>query len=119
VGLTIWHNPRCSKSRQTLQLIEAAGIEPSVRRYLDDPPTPAELADALRVLGIEPWDLARMQEPAAAELGLADLARDEPARDEWTRILRANPKLIERPVVLSDDGRAVIGRPPENVDALL
>ena len=72
MALTIWHNPHCSKSRTTLGLITAAGAEPEVRRYLDDPPTPAELDAALRALGLEPWELARMGEPLAAELGLPD-----------------------------------------------
>ena len=119
MALTIWHNPRCTKSRQTLERIETAGVEPEVRRYLDDPPSPAELDAALRALGIEPWELARMGEPLAAELGLPDLPRDAPSRDRWIAILSANPRLIERPVVLAGDGRAVIGRPPENVDELL
>jgi arsenate reductase len=119
MALTIWHNPHCTKSRLTLERIEAAGVEPEVRRYLDDPPSPAELEPALRALGIEPWELARMNEPLAAELGLPDLPRDAPSRDRWIAILSAHPRLIERPGVLADDGRAVIGRPPENVDELL
>ena len=119
MALTIWHNPRCSKSRQTLERIEAAGVEPEVRRYLDDRPSPAELAATLPLLGLEPWELARMNEPLAAELGLPDLARDAASRERWIAILSANPILIERPVVLAGDGRAVIGRPPENVDELL
>ena len=119
MALTIWHNPRCTKSRQTLERIETAGIEPEVRRYLDDPPSPAELDAAMRALGIEPWELARMGEPLAAELGLPDLPRDASSRERWIAILSANPRLIERPVVLADDGRAIIGRPPENVAELL
>jgi arsenate reductase len=117
--LTIWHNPRCSKSRTTLGLITAAGVEPTVRRYLDDPPSPAELAAALAALGLEPWELARTGEPLAAELGLPELPRDAVARDQWIEVLSANPRLIERPVVLADDGRAIVGRPPENVTELL
>lgn len=119
MALTIWHNPRCSKSRATLALIEAAGIDPEVRRYLDDPPGPAELDQALAGLGLEPWELARTGEPLAAELGLSDLPREAAARDEWIAILSANPRLIERPVVIADDGRAALGRPPENVAELL
>jgi arsenate reductase (glutaredoxin) len=119
MALTIWHNPRCSKSRATLGLIAEAGVEPDVRRYLDDPPSPAELEAALAALGLEPWELARMSEPLAAELGLADLPRDAGVRKRWIAILSANPKLIERPVVLAGDGRAVLGRPPENVAELL
>lgn len=119
MALTIWHNPRCSKSQATLALIEAAGGEPAVRRYLDDPPSPAELEAALVALGLEPWELARTGEPLAAELGLAELPRDAGARDRWIAILSSNPRLIERPVVIADDGRAVLGRPPENVAVLL
>ncbi|KAB2857556.1 MAG: arsenate reductase (glutaredoxin) [Bauldia sp.] len=119
MALTIWHNPRCSKSRATLALIEAAGIDPEVRRYLDDPPSPAELGATLEALGLQPWELARMGEPLAAELGLSDLRRDATARDEWIAILSANPRLIERPVVITGDGRAALGRPPENVAGLL
>jgi arsenate reductase len=119
MALTIWHNPRCSTCRKALGLITAAGIEPAVRHYLDDPPTPAELDAALADLGLEPWELVRMKEPLAAELGLATLPRDAAARGEWIAILSANPRLIERPVVLRDDGRAVLGRPPEKVTELL
>lgn len=117
--LAIWHNPRCSKSRQALKLIVDAGAVPHVRLYLEDPPSPAELAETLALLGIEPWELARMEEPLAREAGLTDLVRDEAMREEWIRIMCANPKLIERPVVISDDGRAVVGRPPESVNELL
>lgn len=117
--LAIWHNPRCSKSRQTLALIEEAGIEPQVRLYLEDPPSPAELAETLALLQMEPWELARLGEPLAKEVGLEDLIKDEATREEWIRIMCAHPKLIERPVVIADDGRAVVGRPPENVNELL
>ncbi len=119
MNLEIWHNPRCSKSRQTLALIEAAGIEPRVRRYLDDPPSPDQLEAALDALGLEPWELARLGEPLAAELGLGEIPRDEDGRQEWLAILSANPRLIERPVVLTDDGRGALGRPPDAVEPLL
>jgi arsenate reductase len=119
MALTIWHNPRCTKSQLTLERIEAAGAELEVRRYLDDPPTPEELDAALGALGIEPWELARMNESLATELGLPALPRDASSRERWIEILSANPRLIERPVVLGTDGRAIIGRPPENVDELL
>lgn len=117
--LTIWHNPRCSKSRQALALIEESGVEPAVRLYLDDPPSEDELAAVLGRLGMQPWELARMKEPLAKEIGLPDLARDDSTRSEWIRLLSANPKLIERPVVIGEDGRARLGRPPENVRDLL
>ncbi len=86
--MEIWHNPRCSKSRQALTLLEEAGAEPEVRRYLDDPPTAAELDAALTALGLEPWELARMGEARAKELGLVDLERD---RDAWIAIMVAEP----------------------------
>ena len=117
--LAIWHNPRCSKSRQTLALIEEAGIEPTVRLYLEEPPSPAELAETLTLLDMAPWEMARLQEPLAREIGLDDLPRDEDSREEWIRLMSANSKVIERPVVIRDDGRAVVGRPPENVNELL
>ena len=119
MNIEIWHNPRCSKSRQTLALIEAAGIEPTVRRYLEDPPSADELDEALDVLGLEPWELARLGEPLAAEVGLKELAREPDERHAWLAIMSANPKLIERPVVLTDDGRGALGRPPEAVEPLL
>jgi arsenate reductase len=119
MALTIWHNPTCSTCRKTLALIIAGGIEPEVRRYLDDPPSPAELEAALTALGLEPWELTRMKEPLAADLGLADLSRDAATRNGWIQILSDNPRLIERPVVIADDGRAVLARPPENVTELL
>lgn len=114
--MEIWHNPRCSKSRQALKLLEDAGIELEVRRYLDDPPTAAELDAALTALGLEPWEIARFGEPRAKELGLKGIERD---RDAWIALLVADPILIERPIVIADDGRAVLGRPPERVSTLL
>lgn len=110
--MEIWHNPRCSKSRQTLALIEERGIKPEVRRYLDDPPTAAELERALEGLGLEPWEIARLGEPRARELELSGMEHDRAA---WIEVLVDNPILIERPIVIGDDGRAAIGRPPESV----
>lgn len=114
--MEIWHNPRCSKSRQALKLLEDAGIEPEVRRYLDDPPTAAELDAALTALGLEPWEITRFGEGRAKELGLKDIEHD---RDVWIDLLVADPVLIERPIVIADDGRAVLGRPPERISTLL
>jgi arsenate reductase len=113
--MEIWHNPRCSKSRQTLALLEERGAKPEVRRYLDEPPTAEELDAALRELGLEPWELARLGEARARELGLADMAHD---RDAWIETMVANPILIERPIVFADSG-ARLGRPPESVLDLL
>lgn len=114
--LEIWHNPRCSKSRAALALIEERASEPRVRRYLEDPPSPTELEAALDALGMEPWEIARVGEKRAAELGLADLPHE---RRAWIELLADNPILIERPIVLAGDGRAALGRPPERVLDLL
>lgn len=117
--MEIWHNPRCSKSRQTLARIEEAGVEPTVRLYLHEPPTAEELAAALVALDREPWELVRTGEGVARELGLRDWPRDAGHRQRWIDAMVEHPILIERPVVIADDGRAVLGRPPEDVDALL
>jgi arsenate reductase len=114
--LTLWHNPRCSKSRGAKQILEEAGTPFEERRYLDRPPTAAELREVLDALGMEPWDLARMGEAVAKELHLRDEPHD---RARWIELMVANPVLIERPIVVSADGRAVVGRPPEAVEALL
>ena len=114
--MEIWHNPRCSKSRETLSLIEEAGVDPEVRRYLDEPPSEDQLRSVLAMLGMEPWELVRMGEDVAKELGLRDWPRDD--QDRWIAAMVANPKLIERPVVIDGD-RAVVGRPPETVRTLL
>ena len=114
--MEIWPNPRCSKSRQALKLREDAGVEPEVRRYLDDPPTTAELDAALSALGLEPWEIARTGEERAKELGLSGIEHD---RATWIELMVANPVLIERPIVIADDGHAVVGRPTERVTELL
>ena len=109
----IWHNARCSKSRETLGLLEERGIAPRIRSYLDSPPTEAELRDVLARLGISARALLRDKEPLAKELGLADAGDGE-----ILAAMVAHPILIERPVVIHGD-RAVIGRPPERVLDLL
>jgi arsenate reductase len=114
--LEIWHNPRCSKSRQTLAIIEEAGAEVRVRRYIDDVPSMTELNRVLRALEVEPTALVRIGEPVAKQLKLKSR---ELSRSEWLTVLVAHPILIERPIVIRDDGRAIVGRPPENVRDLL
>jgi arsenate reductase len=113
--IRIFHNPRCSKSRQTLQLIRDAGVEPEVVEYLESPPSVQELDAILKMLGIEAGDLMRKGELIYRELGLA--TRDL-SREEAIKLLHQHPQLIERPIVVKGD-RAVIGRPPENVEELL
>ena len=86
---------------------EEAGVEYTLRRYLEDPPSEAELRSALTALGLQPWDITRMSGPLAHELGLQDMARDE---DVWIRLLAGSPELIQRPLVRSGDGRAWLAR---------
>ncbi|MEX2454699.1 MAG: arsenate reductase (glutaredoxin) [Rhodospirillaceae bacterium] len=109
--VTIYHNPRCSKSRATLALLQDKGIDPTIVEYLKSPPNKAELARILEGLGMEPRDLMRQKEAPYAELNLADR---ELSRDSLIDAMVANPVLIERPVVVND-GRYALGRPPENV----
>ena len=114
--LTIWHNQRCSKSRSARDILEEAGVEFEERRYLDAPPTAEELDEVLGALGKEPWDIARMGEDVAKDLQLKDEPHD---RARWIELMVANPILIERPIIITSDGRAVLGRPPEAVKELL
>lgn len=113
--MEIWINPACSKCRTAMSELDAAGAEYTTRRYLDDPPTTAELESVLARLGLEPWDIARMNEPVAKELGLKDLARDEAHRKDWIAALLDNPRLIQRPIITLDDGTAVVARDPETL----
>jgi arsenate reductase len=112
----ILHNPRCSKSRATLQRLRDAGIEPTVTEYLTTPPSADRLRTLLRLLGLDdPRQLMRTSEAVYGELGLGRVTAPAALIDAMV----AHPILIERPIVVRDDGRAVLGRPPENVDALL
>lgn len=114
--MEIWHNPRCAKSRETLALITDAGVDPTVRRYLDDPPSQDELREVLGLLGAQPWEVVRHGEQVAKDLDLRHRPREDP--DGWIDLLAAHPRLIERPIVIDGD-RAIIGRPPATVEALL
>ncbi len=113
--VTIYHNPRCSKSRATLALLEEKGVAPKVVEYLTTPPSKAEMKRILKGLGMEPRDLMRRKEAPYAELGL-----DNPrlGRDDLIDAMLANPILLERPVV-AKDGKYALGRPPENVLGIL
>jgi len=106
---TIWHNPRCSKSRATLELIKEAGVTPTIRLYQDNAPTQAEIRAALVMLNIPAADLIRTGETLYKELNLKDA-------DNETLInaMADHPKLIERPVVINNN-KAALGRPPESV----
>jgi arsenate reductase (glutaredoxin) len=115
MSITIWHNPRCSKSRQTLELLRSKGIEPAIREYLKQPPSKAEVETLIAQVGGDPAELIRDGEPEfkalkmkKADLGKADIAK----------AIVAHPMLLQRPVVVSGK-KAAIGRPPEAVLALL
>lgn len=111
MSVTILHNPRCSKSRQTLALLEEKGVQPTIVEYLKTPPSAGEIADILAKLAVEPRDLMRTKEAEYKEQGL-----DNPdlTAEQLIDAMVATPKLIERPVVLAN-GKAAIGRPPEQV----
>jgi len=111
----IFHNPRCSKSRQTLELLNERGIEPEIIRYLETPPTAEELGNILDMLACEPRELMRTKETEYEELGL-----DNPglSRDQLLQAMSEHPKLIERPIVIRNN-KAALGRPPENVLTIL
>lgn len=111
----IFHNPRCSKSRETLSLLESQGIQPTVVRYLETPPSAEELDRILTQLGMEPQELMRTKEDRYEELGLAGKTL---SRQEAIRVMVENPVLIERPIVVRGN-KAVIGRPPERIKELL
>lgn len=114
--MELWHNPRCTKSRQAKELLDGRGVSYEERRYLDHPPTAAELDAVLTAMGKEPWEITRMGEGVAGDLGLKTADRD---RAWWIQVLVDNPILIERPILVTDDGRAAVGRPTEAIAALL
>lgn len=107
----IWHNPRCSKSRATLALLEERGVQPHVIDYQQDPPSAAELEGVLRLLDMQPRELMRRDEPEYAAL---DLDNEQLDRAQLIAAMIAHPRLIQRPVVLAN-GKASLGRPPEAV----
>lgn len=113
--VVIYHNPRCSKSRETLELLRSRGIEPKVVEYLKTPPSKEELDAILKLLGLEPREFMRTQEPEFEEANL-----DDPGltRDTLIHAMIQRPKLIQRPIVLAN-GKAAIGRPPEQVLEIL
>jgi arsenate reductase len=115
--ITIYHNPRCSKSRKTLELIEGAGVRPRIVRYLEDPPGTERIRELAATIGVPVAGLLRRNEDefrTAADL--PDLA-DDASLAAW---LAKHPKVLQRPIVIDDDARAaVIGRPPENVQEIL
>lgn len=113
--MIIYHNPRCSKSRQTLSLLNEHGIEPEVIEYLKQPLSKQKLKQICKMLDIKPEELVRMKESLVKELKLKETCKSQ---DDWLNAMIENPKLIERPIVVNGSN-AIIGRPPENVLSLL
>ncbi len=112
--VTIWHNPRCSKSRNAATLLEERGVEAEVVKYLETPPTKEEIKAVLKMLGISARELMRTKEAIYKELGLKEVEDEE----QLIEAMATHPKLIERPIVIKD-GKAAIGRPIEKIVALL
>ena len=117
--MEIWINPACSKCRSALSILDEAGADYTVRRYLEDPPTEAELVAVLERLGLEPWDIARTGEKVAAELALKTWERTEATRSRWIKALAEHPILIQRPIITADDGPAVVARTEDAVRSVL
>ncbi|WP_312702975.1 arsenate reductase (glutaredoxin) [Stutzerimonas nitrititolerans] len=113
--LTLYHNPRCSKSRSALELLEGRGLTPTIIRYLETSPTAAELQDVLNKLGIAPRQLLRTGEDEYRQL---DLANPDLSDEQLIEAMVAHPRLIERPILVAGD-RATVGRPPEKVLEIL
>lgn len=109
--VVIWHNPRCSKSRETLALLRENGVEPEIVAYLKTPPSTAEIKRVLEMTGLAPRDLMRKKEAPYKERGLAN---SDIGADDLIQAMADAPVLIERPVVIQGD-RAALGRPPEAV----
>jgi len=115
--ITIYHNPRCSKSRKTLELIEAAGVSPEIVNYLDSPPPVSRILELAAKVGVPVADLLRRNEDALKNADDLPALDDDDAIAAW---IAKNPQVLQRPIVIDDDsGVAIVGRPPENVHILL
>ena len=114
--MEIWFNPKCSKCQIAVKAVEDTGEAYTLRTYLETPPTEAELDDVLTKLGKEPWDICRMKESIAQELGLASMEKD---RAKWIALMVKHPILIERPILVRSDGKAVVGRSDDALSSVL
>lgn len=117
--MEIWINPACSKCRTAVSALDEAGSAYTERRYLDDPPTVTEIEDVLARLGLDPWHIARMNEPIAKEIELKKVPKDDEHRSDWVAALAEHPKLIQRPIITLDDGTAVVARDDETLAKVL
>jgi arsenate reductase len=115
-AMEMWNNPACSKCADARESLAEARVPYRVRAYLEQPPTVAELTEVLRRLEAQPWDVCRTGEPAATARGMTDWPRDEASVPRWIDAMVASPELIQRPILLFDDGSAVLARTAEAVD---
>ncbi|WBB67448.1 ArsC/Spx/MgsR family protein [Micromonospora sp. WMMD812] len=115
--MEIWNNPACSKCATARATLDEARVPYRLRAYLEESPSAAEFTEVLRRLGARPWDICRTQEPVARDLGLAAWPRDEASEPRWVEAMVAHPELIQRPILLLDDGGALVGRTPEALRA--
>jgi arsenate reductase len=114
----VWFNPKCSKCRVAKEALDEAGLTYNLRYYLEEPPSDEDLRDVLQRLELEPWEITRAGD--AAGLGVTlPTAKDEAHREEWIALLAANPPLIQRPLVVADDGTAYVARDPDGVEAAI
>jgi arsenate reductase len=111
--MEVWNNPSCSKCAGARETLDAVGVPYRLRAYLEQPPSVEELAEVLRRLGAQPWDICRLHEPAAVEREMAGWPRDEANAGRWIEAMVEAPELIQRPILLLDDGSALVGRTPE------
>jgi arsenate reductase len=117
--MEVWINPACSKCRAATTALDEAGVEYTVRRYLDDPPSRAELEEVLGRLGLEPWDITRSKEAAVHAPDLLTVPKDAEHRNRWLDALATHPQLIQRPILTADDGTTVVGRDPDSLASVL
>jgi arsenate reductase (glutaredoxin) len=115
-SVTIYHNPRCSKSRATLQLLEDNGVQPDIIEYMKEPPDRATLEKIVSMLGVPVRDLLRSNEQVFKDAGMDDAELTD--NDIYEAITQC-PTLLQRPIVIVDDNKAALGRPPENVLEIL
>ena len=115
--MEVWVTAACSKTRAAVERLARTGVAYETRSCLDEPPTPGELHEVLRRLRLEPWEIARERE--STDAGFGDLPRDDAHREEWVRGLVAHPRAIQRPILLLDDGSAVVARDAATLDRIL
>jgi arsenate reductase len=112
--MEMWFNPRCSKCRIAKEALDEAGLTYNLRYYLEEPPSVPDLTDVLDRLGLEPWEICRTGDAAGLDVTLP-AAKDAEHRGDWIQLLATNPALIQRPLVVTDDGTAYVARDPDTV----